>query len=137
MKIKITESQYSKIKLLSEQEEYLQRFKSFCAEKAKEVEDIYTMIINKSIDDVMRMAFNAEAINSTLDKVERAVLNAETNMNNLYDQGLINGENLDIEIMNIADVVKDKITALSLLLTPLEKLQEYENQRNLSGKFNV
>lgn len=135
MKIKITESQYSKIRLVKEQEEYIERYKSFCAEKAKEADSIYSKIINESVGDIMRMSIDAEQLNDRVSKIENSILSAEKNMESLYSQGLISGPDLELSIADIASSVTDKLTSITLLLNCLEKVQEYEKEHRLSYSF--
>ena len=135
MKIKITESQYSKIRIVKEQEEYIERYKSFCAEKANEADNIYSKIINESVGDILGMSINAEQLNSMVDKIENSVLSAEKNMESLYSQGLITGPDLELSIADIASSVTDKLTSIALLLNCLEKIQGYEQEHHLSHSF--
>jgi hypothetical protein len=138
MRIKITESQYSRIKLIKENEEYLKRFISFCNEKAKEVDALYSKIINESVGDLLAMRINIREISKVLDSIDTTVYNAEKNMINMWDKGLIGGDNgnFDIEIGDIAATVKDRVKTLDLILEPLKKLQDYEEEYNLSKGFN-
>ena len=137
MKIKITENQFSKIRILAEQDEYMNKYREFCAEKIQEVNKIYSKVINSSIADFLEMNLNAKDLNNLIDKIENAVNAMESNMLRLWDNQSINGnENLDIEIENIASSVSDKISSLILILNPLEKLQDYEVEHNLTQKFD-
>ena len=137
MRIKITENQYSKIKLIKENEEYVKKFIIFCNEKGKEVDVVYSKIINESIGDLLSMKINIWEISKTLDNIDTSVYNAEKNMLNMWEKGLIGGDNgnFDTEISDIADRVLDRITALNLILDPLKTLQDYEEERNLSKHF--
>ena len=116
MKIRITENQYSKIRLVLEQEEYLSQFKSFCAQKVQEVNKLYSSVINASVSDIVSGSINIDQIQKALDKIENDVDVARRNIENLWDQNLIGGgdDNFDLEIWDIAETVTNKINPLSV-----------------------
>lgn len=126
MKIRITENQYSKIRLVLEQEEYLSQFKSFCAQKVQEVNKLYSSVINASVLDIVSGSINIDQIQKALDKIENDVDVARRNIENLWDQNLIGGEddNFDLEIWDIAETVTNKINPLSLIVMGLAEVQE-------------
>lgn len=126
MKIKITENQYSKIRLILEQEEYLTQFKNFCNQKVQEVNQIYSKIINTSVSEVISGQVNIEETQKLLYKIEDDVDKARRNIENLWNQNLIGGDddNFDLIIWDIADTVTSKINPLSLVLYGLAEVQE-------------
>ena len=126
MKIKITENQYSKIRLILEQEEYLTQFKNFCNQKVQEVNKIYSSVINVSVSEIISGKVNIEQMQKLLDKIENDVDVARRNIENLWDQNLIGNENddFDLVIWDIADQVTNKINPLSMILYGLADAQE-------------
>ena len=136
MKIKITENQYSKIRIIAEQDEYMKTYVNFCAKKAKEVDMLYSKVINESVIDILNMSIKIENIITMLNSIENDVNNQEQNMLNLWSKKLISGDDdFDLEIEKIASLVVDKITALTLILNPLEEMQNYGVEHNLTLAF--
>lgn len=129
MKIKITENQYSKIRLVLEQEEYMTRFKDFCNEKLQEVNKIYSNLISLSIGEILQGNINLEKVKNDLDKIENDVVNARKNMESMWNQNIIgtDNEDFDMVIWGISDVVTDRIDVLGLVLFSLIEAQEKSN----------
>jgi len=126
MKIKITENQYSKIRLILEQEEYLTKFKDFCNQKIQEVNKIYTNVINVSVSDIISSGMDIRQLQKLVDKIEDDVYTARRNIENLWDQNLIAGadDDFDLVIWDIADAVNGKIGSLTTVLDGLVNIQE-------------
>lgn len=129
MKIKITENQYSKIRLVLEQEEYMTRFKDFCNEKLQEVNKIYSNLISLSIGEILQGNINLEKVKNDLDKIENDIVNARKNMESMWNQNIIgtDNEDFDMVIWGISDVVTDRIDVLGLVLFSLIEAQEKSN----------
>ena len=126
MKIKITENQYSRIRLVLEQDDYMKTYKNFCNQKMEEVNKIYSKLVNTSIAEIISGEVNIEQIKELVDKIESSVYNAAKNMRKLWDNQVIGAddENFDLVISEIEDSVLDKINPLSVVLYSLEKVQE-------------
>ncbi len=135
MKIKITENQYSKIRLVLEQEEYLNKFKVFCGEKLKEVYNLYSKIINVSMSEIISGEINIKETQKTLDKIENDIYTARRNIENLWDQNLIgtDDDDFDLVIWDIADNVNNKIGPLSEMIDSLADIQV--KGENISAQF--
>lgn len=137
MKIKITENQHSKIKLIVEQEEYMLRYEKLCKQKGEELNRIYSKIINLSIDDILNMQLNVEQTINIVKKIESEVDNAETNMIKFWDSKLIgdDDENFDLKINNISLIALDKSASLLNILGPIEELQRIQKSRKITNDF--
>jgi hypothetical protein len=137
MKIKITENQYSKIKIVAEQTEYVDRYKSLCELKKEEINKIYTNIIHLSIGEILGLDFDVRKFISVVNKIENEINNAESNMIKLWDARIIGHdiEDYDVMITNMAGDVTDKISSLLMLLDSINNLQESEHEHNLTNDF--
>lgn len=126
MKIKITENQYSKIRLVLEQEEYMTKFKDFCNQKLQEVNKIYSTLINLSIGEIFQGKINLEKVKDDLDKIENSVVVARKNMERMWQQNIIGSgdEEYEMVIWGVSDVVTDRIDVLGLVLFSLIEAQE-------------
>lgn len=137
MKVKVTESQYNKIKLIKESDEQLAKFKQLCNEKAAELDKIYSKITFESVSDILAMNMDMKNINRTVSKIEDIVYKAEKQLLSLYDNGALQGEeDMDMVLGDIADIVNDKATSLTLILDKLEALQDYQEEHNLTAQFS-
>jgi DNA polymerase II small subunit/DNA polymerase delta subunit B len=135
MKIRITESQFKKIKLIKESEDQLAKFKEFCTSKAHEIDDIYSKILFETVDDILKFTLNFKEINKRVYKIENEVYQAEKNMLAMYNKGMIQGDDTEMIIGDIAEFVNDKTTSLTLILNKLEELQDYEEEHRLTTQF--
>ena len=137
MRIRVTESQYSKIRLVTEQQEYVNKYKAFCAEREKEVTILYNKIVSETVGGILDLSIDIESLISKIEKIEREVDTQNSNMYNLWDQGLIDGDdNYDLVLNEISSPVSSKIDALSILLYALDKVQQYEKEGNrITKKF--
>ena len=137
MKIKITESQYNKIKLIKESEDQLAKFRQLCAQKAAELDNIYSKITFESVGEILAMNMDIKNINRTVSKIEDIVYKAEKQLLSLYDNGALQGEeDMDMILGDIADIVNDKARSLILILDKLEALQDYQEEYNLTSQFS-
>jgi len=137
MKIKITESQYNKIKLIKESEDQLAKFRQFCTSKSVELDNIYSKITFESVGEILAMNMDIKNINRTVSKIEDIVYKAEKQLLSLYDNGALQGEeDMDMILGDIADIVNDKARSLILILDKLEALQDYQEEYNLTSQFS-
>jgi hypothetical protein len=137
MKIKITEAQYSKIKVIAEQDEYLNNFNNFCAKKLDEINKIYSKVINLSVDEILRMELNIAQTIKVIENIEKEINNSERSIINLWDTERIktDDENYDMKIYELSEKVNDKINSLTLILIPLAELQGYQSERKMTNMF--
>jgi hypothetical protein len=133
MKIKITENQFKQIKLIMENEEPLAKFRQLCAEKAAELDKIYSKITFESIGDILSMNLDMKSIGKMVYNIEDFMYKAKKQYMNIYavdDDGQI-----EEAIDDMADVVKDKASNLTLILDKLEDIQDYQDEFNLTAQF--
>jgi len=137
MRLKITENQHSKIKLIVEQEDYMIRYEKTCKQKGEELDKIYNKIINLSIDDILNMQLNVEQTINIVNKIESFINNAEDNMLRVWQSKLIGGndENFDLKINNISQIALDKSASLLLMLEPIEELQRIQKSHKITNDF--
>ena len=128
MKIKIRESQYNNLLIIVEHTEQLDKFKKLCNEKIIEVNKLYTNLITHTVDDLVRMSFDAEKLLEIVNNIDNEVSDAERTISDMYDSGYIDGQNLDADISRTSDIVMGKINALSLLLHTIYDMQRYETK---------
>ena len=136
MKIRITESQYNKIRLVKENEDFLNKFKSFCAAKISEIDSIYSKILYETVADVLNFNMNFKEINNRISKIDDDVYKAEKNVIAMYQRGTTHIEEIELTISDIAEAVSDKATSLTLILNKLEELQDYQEEHRLTKQFS-
>ena len=133
MKIKITENQFKKIKLIMENEEPLAKFKQLCAEKAAELDKIYSKITFESVGDILAMNLNIKSISKMVDNIEDFMYKAKRQYMSIY--GVDDEGQIEEAIDDMADVVKDKASSLTLILDKLDDIQNYQEEFNLTAQF--
>jgi hypothetical protein len=133
MKIKVTENQYNKIKLIKESEDQLTKFKQLCNEKSAELDKIYSKITFESVGDILSMNLNIKNLGKVVYGIEDFMYKAKKQFMSMYGQD-DDGE-IESAIYDMADVVTDKATNLTLILDKLEDIQGYQEEFNLTAQF--
>jgi hypothetical protein len=119
MKLIVTENQFSKIRLIKESEEYMNKFKDYCAQKLTELIKVYNTVMNMSLyelissESIVKNAYNAAY------KINNDIYAARKNMNSLWEKGLIGSDidEFDMLIDEISDDVYKKSNALYSFLS--------------------
>lgn len=137
MKLIVTENQFSKIRLIKESEEYLNKYKKLCSDRAKQVDDIYNKVMSRTLDEILSDETFIDDAYNILNKIENDVYAAEKQMIGLWEKNLIGvgDDNFDIFIDDIADTVTTKLNPLHLLVMDLQSLREKVSDRNLYDHF--
>lgn len=133
MKLKLTEAQFEKVRLLKESTDVVTQFEEYCSKKNEELNFLYSKIIHISVEEVLSLKVNLDGLEKHLNQMEDEVMTADRKA---YD--VINNmpeADLDIRIDNAYRKVSDKISSLNLILLSLEKIQDYEKEHNLSKSF--
>jgi hypothetical protein len=132
MKIKITESQAKRLKLINENYDEISRFEEFCETKVKLVDKYYVRVSFITIAEILNKEVNFEVINEELNAIEREISQASEIAND-YVESL--SEELFYRVRNAEHKVMDKLTSLQLITMDLETLQSTINKHNLSKPF--
>ena len=132
-KIKITEAQAKRLKLISENTDELARFEYYCNIKAEEVNKLYTKITYITIAEILNDEVNMEDLNDVLNGLEREVSQASKKAYDYIEH--LSDEDLDDRVRKAEDKVMDKLTSLQLVTMDLEKVQLSAQQHNLTKPF--
>jgi hypothetical protein len=132
MKIKLTESQAKRLKLINENYDEISRFEEFCETKVKLVDKYYVRVSFITIAEILNKEVNFEVINEELNAIEREISQASEIAND-YVESL--SEELFYRVRNAEHKVMDKLTSLQLITMDLETLQSTINKHNLSKPF--
>lgn len=132
MKIKITEGQAKRLKLINENYDEISRFEEFCETKVKLVDKYYVRVSFITIAEILNKEVNFEVINEELNAIEREISQASEIAND-YVESL--SEELFYRVRNAEHKVMDKLTSLQLVTMDLETLQSTINKHNLSKPF--
>lgn len=133
MKIKITEEQAKRFKLISEDTNPLSQFEQFCATKVQDVNKLYSKVISTSVNEILNGEVNLKDINNILDKIEGDVHTGYKRSYNYINS--LPDEDLDVRIDRASDSVMSKLTVLQLLVMDLEKLQLSGQQHSITRLF--
>jgi hypothetical protein len=133
MKIKVTESQYDKIKVVSENEEQLAKFKQLCDSKSAELDKIYSKITFETVADILSMNINIKSLGKVVYGIEDFMYKAKKQFMSMYgDDG---NDEIELAVYDMAEVVTDKATNLTLILDKLEDIQGYQEEFNITAQF--
>ncbi len=134
MKIKITEAQANRLKLLKEDMNPLAQFEKFCKDKVQEVNNLYLKVTSITISDILNKEVNIQEINHQLDIIERDLMMGNKRAYLYIDK--MPDEGLDVRIDRANDTVHDKLTPLQLVTMDLEKLQLSAEHHSLTKPFS-
>lgn len=130
MKLRITEEQASRLKLINEDVNLVAKFEEFCNAKVKEINTLYVRIISLSVAEVISNEIDLNALEKHLYRLETSLLNVERKTSSsVADESL--KEKIDVAY-NKAD---RKLSLLQLVLLDLEKLQESANEHRVTDYF--
>jgi hypothetical protein len=133
MKIKITEDQARRLKLITENSDVLLQFEELCKAKIQEINTLYNRVTSYSIYEILHKEIDMAGIYEILDKIEN-----EVNHGNRKAYSFIKNSSesdLDIRIDNAHDRVTNKLTPLQIIVMDLEKLQLSTEEHDLTNAF--
>lgn len=134
MKIRITEEQAKRIKLINEDTNPLTQFEHFCSLKIQEINKLYVRVINFNVAEIVNNEVNIGEISRVLSKMGTALYEANKVAYRYIET--LPEEDLDLKIDNIYDAVTDKLTALELIIMDLETLQDKAEEHHLVKSFS-
>jgi hypothetical protein len=144
MKVRLTESQFNKLKLVKEDENvnkkfddmHLQKFYDFVGERVKRINLIWGKVSNVTLFEILNNEFNVKSIERELERMEKEVRSEGNRLYQLWDNSAIGiGEdNYDIEIEDIKDLYVKKHDVLESILYAVEKMQQEEEDNEEDGK---
>lgn len=137
MKIKITESQATRLKLINEDVNPLTSFELYCKIKVRYVNEQFLKVQNLTVSEILSGDINLEALSTILNDLE-SELSFKANRTTDYINNLDDGtyDELDVRIDNAQRLVSNKLDALSIIVLTLEKLQESNDDNILSKQFS-
>ena len=143
MKIKITEAQLSMIKKLREEandfESTFQTYNNFCLEKAKELDTIYTKLINESIGNVLNKTINIEQLSQMVGNIETQLYDANRKIYRMLELKYPDNEDpfseYDNEIWKINGYTEKKSDSLNIILDAVKKLQDEDDEDKIKEPF--
>ena len=114
MKIKISEAQAKRLKLVNENVDIIGQFEHLCQTTIQEVNKIYLKVINIAVSDILDGQVKIQDIYQYVDRIENKILDADKKAYAYIAQ--LPEADLDLRIDNAASSVTDKITALQLII---------------------
>lgn len=125
MKIKITEAQAKRLKLIKENSNIIEQFEMLCKNKSEELNKIFFNITNFSILEILEPEFNSEQIYSNVSEIERTI-NAMEDKLISFSETLPEDQikKIDSLITNYTSSLFNKINSIHLILMELEKVHE-------------
>jgi len=134
MKIKITEGQAKRMKLINEDTNPLSQFEQLCKIKIQEINKLYVRVINLTVAEIVNNEVNMSEIDRALNKISTALYEANK-VAYRYIENLPE-EDLDLVIDKAYDAVTDKLTSLEIIVMELETLQNKAEEHHLANSFS-
>lgn len=134
MKIKITEQQALRLKLVTEQDvNPLVQYEHFSEKMVGTVNKMYQQVSNIVLDDILNSRVNIEEINKALYSIEKAMHDGSQKAYNYINQ--LPESDLDIRIDNAYSRVMDKVNSLQLVTLDLQTIQETSLKHKIPNAF--
>ena len=133
-KIKITEEQAKRLKLIDEGIDPLTQFEEFAKARVNEINLLYGKVINLTTAEVINHEIDMTEIWKHLSNIGTA-LHAKNKIAYNFIVNSPESDELDARIDIAYDSVSNKLTALELIVTNLETLQDEAEEHKLSSVF--
>lgn len=132
MKVRVTESQFLRIKEIKEHIDSVSRFREYCINKAKEADIIFNRVSHLDIGRILNLDVDMGAMEKQVQSMENEIIHHRRTLMNV--KGL--GDEAQMEIFEIADLVIDKLTTIGYIVGNLETLQNFQKTHNMTRVFN-
>lgn len=134
MKLKISEEQARRLKLINENTNPLTQFEQHCTKLIAEINKVYSKVININVIEILNNEVSISDISKHLDKIEDSLRAYERKA---YDYvNALPEQDLDAIIDDAYYKVNQKLTPLQLMVMDLERFQNSAEEHSLTEPFN-
>ena len=138
MKIRLTEHQYNIVKLLKEQTEFLDKYKTQMHSLKESVNKIYTKVTFSSLAEFISGEIDIDVINQELSRLDKINQNQETKLGDFFDKMPEDEYNkhwsrIHMKLEDLPRIIFWKINALENLIGTIKTFIE---DSDISKKFD-
>ena len=133
MKIKITEEQAKRLKLIKENADPLTYFEQHCVKLIAEINKVYGKVININVAEILSGEVSISELSKHLDKIEDSLRVYEKKAYAYIET--LPEEDLDVRIDDAYYKVNQKLTPLQLMVMDLERFQNSSEEHKLTEPF--
>lgn len=137
MKIRITEEQLQRIKLLTENDNIYSQFEAIALKVKDKINTIYTKVTYISVAEILHNEVNIKEILQTVDNLENTLDETLRKVERLLETlPEDTASDIDGKIWQLNRPIQNKINVLQSMLMNLEKLVDYEEEHEGTKAFS-
>lgn len=133
MKIKITEQQAKRLRIINEDIDVLSQFEQLCKVNSQEMDKLYMKLSDLSVAEILNNEVSLEEMESYVRNIEAKLMDANRKAYSYIEN--LPDENLDLRIDNAFDKANGKISSIQLIIYGLKDLQNSSEEHNLTKDF--
>lgn len=133
MKIKITEQQAKRLRIINEDIDVLSQFEQLCKVNSQEMDKLYMKLSDLSVAEILNNEVSFEEMESYVRNIEAKLMDANRKAYSYIEN--LPDENLDLRIDNAFDKANGKISSIQLIIYGLKDLQNSAEEHNLTKDF--
>jgi Na+-transporting NADH:ubiquinone oxidoreductase subunit NqrC len=133
MKIKITEQQAKRLRLIKEDIDVLSQFEQLCKVNSQEMDKLYMKLSDLSVAEILNNEVSLEEMESYVRNIEAKLMDANRKAYSYIEN--LPEEDLDLRIDNAFDKANGKVSSIQLIIYGLKDLQNSAEEHNLTKDF--
>ena len=133
MKIKITEQQAKRLRIINEDVDVLTQFEQLCRAKSQEMDKLYMKLTDLSVAEILNGEVSFEEMESYVRNIEGKLMDANRKAYSYIEN--LPEEDLDLRIDDAFDKANGKIASIQLIIYGLRDLQDSSEEHNLTKDF--
>ena len=133
MKIKITEQQAKRLRIIKEDIDVLSQFEQLCKVNSQEMDKLYMKLSDLSVAEILNNEVSLEEMESYVRNIEAKLMDANRKAYSYIEN--LPEEDLDLRIDNAFDKANGKISSIQLIIYGLKDLQNSAEEHNLTKDF--
>lgn len=133
MKIKITEQQAKRLRIINEDIDVLSQFEKLCKVNSQEMDKLYMKLSDLSVAEILNNEVSLEEMESYVRNIEAKLMDANRKAYSYIEN--LPEEDLDLRIDNAFDKANGKVSSIQLIIYGLKDLQNSAEEHNLTKDF--
>lgn len=133
MKIKITENQAKRLKLINEETDIISQLEQFSKIKSQEINNIFLKLSETTINEIIGGSVNLPELSKHLDNIDSGLYAANKKAYAFIET--LPDENLDLRIDRAFSSLNLKLTSVNMIVNELKKLSDILAEHNVKDVF--